>query len=103
MPSSDPLEAARKIGEDLKYIPKTPEVFTRKILSIDYPIVIYPVEDEDGVYYIACLVDFGWTTCSAVGETKEEALENLDHVKKEVFQYFIESRKEFPEPSKLEF
>lgn len=66
-----------------------------------YPIKIYYREgdDEEEGYYVAYLPDFGFSACSAAGETEEEALKNLKEVKKFVIVTYLKDGDELPKPS----
>lgn len=66
--------------------------------EIFYPVVIYQVDEDDEPYFVAYLPDFGEASCSAVGETEEEALLELKNVRHDVIAYFEENNKELPEP-----
>jgi predicted RNase H-like HicB family nuclease len=75
------------------------EYFNRK-----YPMVIYWIEEENSSgYYFAYLLDFGYCACSATGDTIEEALQELELVKKDIIQHFWETGKEIPDLSKTPF
>jgi len=69
-------------------------------MAIPYLINVSFISDEDEPgYYFATLPDFPWTTCSAGGETREAALEELDRVKETVFEHYLETGRSFPAPS----
>lgn len=69
-----------------------------------YPICIYFIEEKyDDPFYLAYCPDFGLASCSAVGETINEALINLEEVKKEVIDYFLNNKKQLPIASKILF
>ena len=55
-----------------------------ELMERDYPVVIIPIKHDDDRYYMAYLPDFGWSICSATGDTIEEVLKNLERVKREV-------------------
>ena len=63
----------------------------------DYTIAIVPLEGKDGGGFLAYLPSFGWPTCSATGNTQEEAMELL----REVFEDVVEIWEgDFPLPVK---
>ena len=75
-----------------------------ELLAKEYPVKIYRIpEGPDSSYYFAFLPDFGHSACSAVGDTREEAIKALEFVKRDVIQYFLETGKQIPEPSKASF
>ena len=57
-------------------------------LKIDYPIRTEHIIEKDNKYYLAWLPAFGKSTCSATGNTEEEAISNLKQVKETVIQYY---------------
>lgn len=65
-------------------------------LKIDYPIRIEHIIEKDNKYYLAWLPAFGKSTCSATGNTEEEAISNLKQVKETVIQYYIENGRQIP-------
>ena len=68
-----------------------------------YPISIYLIEElDDDPYYLAYHPDFGEAACGAIGESIEEALSKLEHVKADVIDYYAKNGKALPEPSKAE-
>jgi predicted HicB family RNase H-like nuclease len=67
-----------------------------------YPVEIHRVVSEgENPYFMAFLPDFGEAACSAVGDTAEEALEELQYVKKDVEEYYRINGKELPKASRL--
>lgn len=75
-----------------------------QILETEYPIEIHKIEENNGgFYYMAFLPDFGYATCAATGDTKEEAIAELDLVKKDVLQFFFETGRKITKPSKPPF
>lgn len=50
-------------------------------------------------YFLAFLIDFGYSACSATGDTIEEALRNLTIVQKDVIKHYRETGKYIPKPS----
>ena len=74
-----------------------------------YTIVVYRVEEHDDdpyfmaylpdiPYFIAYLPDIGQAACSAVGETEQEAIDELGKVWEDVRSYYNEQGVEIPEP-----
>jgi len=74
------------------------------LFSVQYPIQIFFIS-EDGTdgYFYAFLPDFGYSSCSATGDTIDEAIVRLQLVKIDVIQYYVETGKSLPEPSKAPF
>jgi predicted RNase H-like HicB family nuclease len=67
---------------------------------VEYPINIYFVPEDDGKgYWFAYLPDFGWSACSATGETMEAALVQLRNVQQEVMAHYAQNGKQLPKPS----
>ena len=66
----------------------------------EYPIAIHFVPEDTGEgYWFAYLPDFGWSACSATGETMGAALAQLRNVQQEVMAHFKETAKDMPKPS----
>lgn len=61
----------------------------------DYPVCVYQLPDGD---VLACLPDFGWSACSAIEGTLDEALKSLSKVKSDVIQHYKETGREIPKP-----
>ena len=55
-------------------------------MSLPYTIIIKPINDESGFYYIGRIMEF--EGCMTDGDTKEEALQNLQ----EVMELWIETK-----------
>jgi predicted HicB family RNase H-like nuclease len=72
----------------------------KELMDRKYSIEISHIKEEDDSYFMAFFTELGWSTCSAVGDTPQEALEELDKVKREVFTYFLEKGKPLPKPLK---
>jgi predicted RNase H-like HicB family nuclease len=73
----------------------------KEIIDRNYPIILFFIKEEDGEgYWFAFLPDFGNSACSAVGDTKQEALEILEEVQKEVVEYYLKTNKKIPKPSR---
>ena len=48
-----------------------------RLMNVDYPIVIYPVDEDDGGrYYFAYLPDFGWQLVVRLLTRKRKQLTN---------------------------
>jgi len=69
-----------------------------RLFEIKYPVEVHWVDEDDGDgYYYAFLPDFGQCACSATGDTRDEALEELDLVRRDVIQHYVETGKSIPE------
>jgi hypothetical protein len=73
-----------------------------KSSELYYPISVVRVDDEDDIYYIAYLPDFGIMTCSCPGDTINEAIADLMIMKNDILLYMNEKGHELPEPSRVE-
>lgn len=70
----------------------------------EYLVMVHWIEEDDGDgYYIAYFPDFGWSACSAIGDTAADAIELLEQVKRDVIDYYVRSKKDLPEPSWIPF
>ncbi|KKM04741.1 hypothetical protein LCGC14_1761230 [marine sediment metagenome] len=70
----------------------------KEALAIPYSIQISPVREEDGGF-VAFMKELGWTFCSGVGDSYEEAFQSLKIAREEVFEYLVErSDFKFPKP-----
>ena len=67
----------------------------KELVTDKYSIIIYPIED----YYFAYHPEFGWSACSATGDTPEEAAETLPQVREAVIAHYILRGKEIPKPN----
>jgi predicted RNase H-like HicB family nuclease len=68
----------------------------------EYPINIhYITEEGNSGYYLAFLPDFGYSACSATGDTIEEVIDNLREVYKEVVKCYLDTNKLIPKPTKF--
>jgi predicted HicB family RNase H-like nuclease len=75
-----------------------------EVLKTEYPVEVHKIDEGDGeFYYFAFLPDFGYAACAATGDTKEEAIAELNLLKRDVIQHFYETGKNIPEPSKAPF
>jgi predicted RNase H-like HicB family nuclease len=71
-----------------------------ELLARQYPVQIHHIPEEGAAgYYLAFLPDFGQSACSATGDDMAEAITNLADVRREVFQHYLETGREIPEPS----
>lgn len=65
----------------------------------DYPITVYRVvEEDDEPYWMAYMADIGQAACSAVGDTPQEAIDELREVWKEVRVYYEDQGIDIPAP-----
>ncbi len=69
-------------------------------MSLPYKIEIEPISDEDGGGFTARLADFGKYAVVGDGETIEEAVRNLEEIKKIRFGDWLKEGKSIPEPRK---
>lgn len=67
-------------------------------MNLDYEVVHRKLSDAEGGGYIAFIPLLGKYTFQADGKTIEEALDNLEKVKKELFKDFLKKGYEIPEP-----
>ncbi len=67
-------------------------------LSLPYKIEIVKIPKEEGGGYMARLPRFGEMGMVGDGETVEEAIKNLEEVKKERFRFYLKEGLEIPEP-----
>ena len=67
-------------------------------MKLNYPVVIYKIPDEEGGGYIAYIEELGKHVFTGSGDTIEEAMQHLESIKKEMFQYYIDSGEYLPEP-----
>ncbi len=71
-------------------------------LNLPYKIEITAIKEKDGGGYIAALPQIGRFALCADGETIEEALRNLEEIKKERFAFYLENNIQIPEPTEDE-
>ncbi len=69
-------------------------------LGLEYPINITPIAEDMGGGYEAFINQLGRYTFVGDGSTIEEAIENLNKVKKDYFKSFIKEGIPIPEPEK---
>ena len=75
-----------------------------EICKRKYPIRNHWIDEGDGSgYYFAYLPDWGYSTVSATADTEKEALEQLEEMKRNMAQYFLETGKSIPEVSVAPF
>lgn len=67
-------------------------------LSLNYPIEIIKIPEDEGGGYSACIPLLGRSAFISDGETIEEALKNLEIVKEENFSRMLEKGIPIPEP-----
>ncbi len=70
-------------------------------LKLKYPIQINPIPEEEGGGYEAYIPQLGKYAFVGDGETIEEALKNLEEIKKDYFKDYLRKGIKIPEP-KLE-
>jgi predicted RNase H-like HicB family nuclease len=71
-----------------------------EIMKRWYPVQIHLLGKEDGdPYYFGFLIDWGHSACSATGDTIGEMLENLESVKRNMIDYYLEAGIPIPDPS----
>ena len=99
--SAGPMKDKRKEMSELEVIQEQIDDqidSLEEALKLNYEIVIEEIEESDDSYYMAYFEEIGQVGCSGCGETKEEALEELELVKQDVFQFYIEAGRTFPKP-----
>ena len=81
-------------GESIEEVTKI-----TNLILVGYPAIVLRVTPDGGlVYYFAYLPDFGYSACSAVGDTIDETLASLIITKDEVAQHYIETGRDIPRP-----
>jgi len=75
---------------------RNPEL--ERYLGLRYRIVIEPFSEEEGGGYEAFIPTLGKSTCVAVGDTEEEALDNLLSVKRDVMESWYKEGLPIPLP-----
>ena len=71
-------------------------------MSLPYIVELKPIPEEDGGGFSASIPQLGRCSLLADGETIEEALKNLEQIKRERFSEYIEEGLIIPEPEKDE-
>jgi predicted HicB family RNase H-like nuclease len=69
-----------------------------ELMGLKHPIVIKELSTEDGGGIVASIPALGEDAFVADGSTIEEAIQNLQDVKRTLFQYYIEKGIEIPKP-----
>lgn len=67
-------------------------------LSLDYPVEIRRIDDSLGGGYVASIPSLGSQAFVGDGETPQEAYENLQAAKKEIFEDYLKEGIPIPEP-----
>jgi antitoxin HicB len=67
-------------------------------LSLDYPVEIRRIDDSLGTGYVASIPSLGSYAFVGDGETPQEAYENLQAAKKEIFEDCLSQGLPIPEP-----
>jgi predicted HicB family RNase H-like nuclease len=67
-------------------------------LSLDYPVEIRRIDDSLGGGYVASIPGLGSQAFAGDGETPQEAYENLQAAKKEIFEEYLAEGAVIPEP-----
>jgi antitoxin HicB len=75
------------------------ERIVQEYLELEYPINLYRDEDEKGPYWVAEHPDL--PGCKTHGETKEEAIKNLEEAKKSWMYSYADLGKEIPKPNQI--
>jgi antitoxin HicB len=73
------------MNKDLKYY-----------MRMKYPIEITKIPADEGGGYSVCIPKLGRNVFLADGETLVEALKNLEEIKKEWFEYYIDHSLDIP-------
>lgn len=67
-------------------------------LDLNYALVVKKVVDDEETYFEIKIRELDPLTFHSIGETIEEALDNLENVKAEMFQYYLDNNLPIPEP-----
>jgi len=67
-------------------------------MSLDYPVEIRRIDEELGGGYVASIASLGSQAFVGDGETPQEAYENLQAAKREIFAEYLEQGISIPEP-----
>ena len=67
-------------------------------LTLDYPVEIRRIDDDLGGGYAASIPSLGSQAFVGDGETPQEAYENLQAARKEIFAEYLEQGLSIPEP-----
>ena len=68
-------------------------------INLPYKIEIIKISEEEGGGYLARLPQFGDTGIIGDGETKEEALKNLENAKQLRFEKYLKEGLKIPKPT----
>ncbi len=68
-------------------------------MNLRYPVEIIPIPEEEGGGYMARIPQFG-DAIIGDGDTPEEALADLEGIKKEIIRELIEAGESIPEPER---
>ena len=71
-------------------------------MSLPYRIEVEPISPEDGGGFAASMPQLGKYSVVADGETPEEAIRNLEEIKRERFSEYIHQGVAIPEPQRHE-
>lgn len=71
-------------------------------MSLDYPVEIRRIDPSDGGGYIATIPFLGAHAFVGDGETPQEAYDNLEAAKAEIFEDYISRGLSIPEPPSFE-
>jgi antitoxin HicB len=66
--------------------------------NLSYPVEVYKIPDDEGGGYSACIPQLGRYAFLADGESPDEAVSNLEEVKKDLFEEYLERGIPIPEP-----
>lgn len=67
-------------------------------LTLNYPIEITKIPDDEGGGYSACIPLLGRNAFLSDGETIDEAIKNLENIKEENFSRMLDKEIPIPEP-----
>lgn len=67
-------------------------------MSLKYSVKITKIPDDEGGGYNACIPLLGSYAFQGDGDTKEEAKQNLEEIKKILFEDYLEKNIKIPEP-----
>ena len=69
-------------------------------MGLRYKINLEPIPDEEGGGYVASIPELGEKAFRAEGDSAKEALFNLEEVKRDLFQDYLNSGVTIPEPKR---
>ena len=67
-------------------------------LALNYPVEIIKIPDNEGGGYMATIPQLGRNAFVGDGSTIDEAIQNLEEVKKDLFEDFLKQGIAIPEP-----